>query len=259
MPKLTWTGCDDIEAAANLAGPRVRKLREARGLTLRQLADRINISKNTLLRLEQGSPIAEPLFLRVCDALQTVPPNLLVPEESWTLPYRVHRQSEAPWRIAFRREKAPAVFKDFAPVEPEAERKRIGNLSFVTGFLQSLDCSIHGGKLQAAVVELYGDQEKAGYRHSGEEFVYCLQGRLRLTISTHVLILEPGDAVTFWSRYRHRYESDLPVQPGTEPTRMLMVWIEEKEDAQATQADDECEIHEPQEPTPKKPPKKSTS
>ena len=72
--------------------------------------------------------------------------------------------------------------------------------------------------------------------------ILCLQGRLKFTISTHQLILEPGDAVTFWSRYRHRYESDLDCDTEIEPTRMLMVWIEDEEEAISTKRDEECEI-----------------
>jgi mannose-6-phosphate isomerase-like protein (cupin superfamily) len=72
--------------------------------------------------------------------------------------------------------------------------------------------------------------------------VYCLQGRLKFTISSHQLILEPGDSVTFWSRYRHRYESDLDSAFGIEPTRMLMVWIEDEEEALSIKRDEECEI-----------------
>lgn len=246
MPKLTWSGCSDVDAAARKAGPRVRQLREARKLTIRELADRVGISKNTLLRLEQGFPIAEPLLIRICNALQTIPPNLFVAESDWTLPYRVHRGGDSPWRIAFRRQRAPSRYQDFEAVDPEAERVRMGNLGFVTGFLHTMDCTLRNGKLQAAVVELYGDQERNGYRHSGEEFVYCLQGRLKFTISSHTLILEPGDGVTFWSRYRHRYESALPVAEGVEPTRMLMVWIEEEEEAIAVMRDEECEIDHPQ-------------
>jgi transcriptional regulator with XRE-family HTH domain len=240
MPKVIWKGCDDMAAAAALAGPRVRQLREARKLSIRDLAARVQVSKNTLLRLEQGEPIAEPLFVRICNALQTVPPNLLQSEADWQLPYRAHRAADASWLIAFRREKAPSVLQDFAPVMGEAERMRLGSLSFVTGFLQSMDCKIRDGKLQAAVLELYGDQERAGFRHSGEEFVYCLQGRLKLTINSETIILEQGDSATFRSGYRHRYESDLPVGPGVEPTRMLMVWIEEEEELHASAADAEC-------------------
>lgn len=209
---------------------------------MRDLAARVNISKNTLIRLEQGLPIAEPLFLRVCNALQTIPPNVLVGDDVWNLPYRVHRGAEATWRIAFRNTKAPSRIVDFAPVEGKAERDRLGALGFVSGFVQAQDCGVRGGALQAALVELYGGQERAGCRHSGEEFVMCLQGRLKLTISTHTLILEPGDSVSFWSRYRHRYESDLPIGPGQPPTVILMVWVEGEEESVAVLADEECEI-----------------
>jgi transcriptional regulator with XRE-family HTH domain len=244
MPKLKWTGCEDIDATALVVGPRIRKLRESRGLTLRELANRVDISKNTILRLEQGLPVAEPILNKICNALQTIPPNLMVSEESWSLPYRVHRNEQSQWRTAFRRAKAPATLKDFEIVEPESERLRIGRLGFATGFLQTFDCQIQRGKLQSAIVELYGDQEKSGYRHSGEEFIYCLQGKLKFTISSHTLILNPGEAVTFWSRYRHRYESDLPLD-AAEPTRFLMVWIEEEEESIATMRDEECEIDHP--------------
>jgi transcriptional regulator with XRE-family HTH domain len=95
MPKLKWTGCEDIDATALVVGPRIRKLRESRGLTLRELANRVDISKNTILRLEQGLPVAEPILNKICNALQTIPPNLMVSEESWSLPYRVHRNEQS--------------------------------------------------------------------------------------------------------------------------------------------------------------------
>ncbi len=241
MPKLKWAGFEDVEIAAAQVGPRIRTLREARKLSIRGLSERAGVSKTTLLRLEQGLPIAEKIFHRICDCLQTLPLNLLVSDEPTVTPYRLQRGGEAPWRIAFRREKAPAHFKDFEVMEGDAERNRVGNLGFVTGFFQAQDCTLSGGRLQSAVVELYGLQEKAGYRHSGEEFVYCLQGRLRLTISEETLILEPGDSVCFWSGHRHRYESDLPVSAGTPPTLMLMVWIEGKEEKEAISHDAECD------------------
>lgn len=243
MPKVRWAGVDDIDDAAKRVGPRIRKLRESRGLTIRQLAERVGISKNTLLRLEQGEPIAEKIFVRICDGLQTVPPNLLVADEEWNRPYRVHRTSDNSWRIAFRRERAPSIYQDWEPIDEAAERQRIGNLGFVSGFLQSHHCSLRDGLIQAAVLELYGDQEKPGFRHSGEEYVLCLEGKIRITIGKDEVILEPGDAVTFWSRVRHKYANALPPRPGGQGAKMLMLWIESIEDPSAVAFDDECEQH----------------
>jgi transcriptional regulator with XRE-family HTH domain/mannose-6-phosphate isomerase-like protein (cupin superfamily) len=243
MPKLKWTGCEDIDVAAKLVGPRVRHIRENRGLSQRDLAERSKISKTTLIRLEHGFPIAEKQLERVCNALQTILPNLMVSADDWDAPYRVHRGSESNWRMAFRRSKAPSSYQDFMMVESPSERKRIGNLGFVSGFLQSLECTLREGKLEAAVLELYGNQEREGYRHSGEEFVYCLSGHLRVTIAKTVVELKAGDCVTFKSRYRHRYESLLPAGFEGEPTKMLMVWLEDKEELEAITADEECEPH----------------
>jgi transcriptional regulator with XRE-family HTH domain len=241
MPVKPWCGVEDTEAAAKIVGPRLRQLREGRGLTLREVADRVGISKNTVLRIEQGHPIAEPILTRICDNLQTILPNLLIPTEAVeNQRVKVSRHSETPWRISFRRDRAPRIYQDFDLAPELNERHRIGNLGFVSGFFQTQGSALTGGKLEAAIVELYGPQERPGFRHSGEEFVYCISGRLRLTVGPEEHILEPGDSATFWSRYRHRYGSALPL-PSDEATRMIMVWYEAPEEETARAHDEECD------------------
>ena len=240
MPVLRWNGVEDTEAAARLVGPRLKQLRENRGLTQRQLADRVKVSKNTVLRIEQGQPISEAILEKLCDALQTILPNLLIPETEDRSNIRVHRADREEWRVAFRRKRAPKTITDFKVVDEAKERRRLGGLDFVSGFLLNHQCMLAGGKLQAAEIELYGEQEKAGFRHSGEEFVYCLRGSLKLTVGEESVILQPGDSATFWSGRRHRYESALPSNTP-EPTRMLMVWFEAPEDPSSRAHDAECE------------------
>lgn len=240
MPKLSWKGYDDIESAAKLAGPRIRQLRESRKLSIRDLAKRANISKTTLIKIEQGLPISEENLDRICVALQTVIPNLMVSSDDWDRPYQIHRASESDWLVAFRRKKAPSKIADFDKIPDPQDRKRLGNLGFVSGFLQNANCALKGGKLEAAMMELYGSQDIEGYRHSGEEFIFCLQGRLRVTIGESTQILLPGDSMIFFSQYRHRYESDLPLGDAEEPTKMMMVWMESEEEPEAIQADEEC-------------------
>jgi transcriptional regulator with XRE-family HTH domain len=241
MPALAWKGVPILEEAARLVGPRLRQLRENRGLTIRELAARADVSKNTILRIEQGLPISEPLLHRICNKLQTILPNLLLTPADTPSPIRVHRRDQDQWRIAFRKRRAPKAIVDFEPVETSDERHRLGTLQFVSGFLNTLDCSLPQGRLQSAIVDLYGDQDEPGFRHSGEEFVTCLEGRLRLTIRDETYVLHPGEAATFESQYRHRYESDLP--PGSPATRMLMVWYEAPEMATSIMHDDECETN----------------
>lgn len=242
MPVIRWTGVDDVDAAARVVGARVKHLRETRGLTLRDLAARIGVSKNTILRLEHGLPIAEPIVHRLCDSLQTILPNLLVSEEEWSRPVRIHRSTESEWRIAFRRERAPSMYRDFECVESERERMRLGRLGFVSGFLNSQNCSLRNGKIEAAIVEVHGPQDRPGYRHSGEELVHCLSGHLGLTVGNERHELLPGDTAIFYSQVRHRYEC-LQANDAPEATRFLMVWIEGPEDPVARAFDEECEPH----------------
>ncbi len=240
MPVTEWTGVSDTLEAAKIVGARLKKIRENRGLTIRDLAERAQISKNTVLRIEQGLPISEANLTRLCDCLQTILPNLLIPERKDDSKVRVHRYAEDQWRIAFRRKSAPKTIQDFDVVENPEERKRLSGLRYVSGFAINHECLLEGGNIQSALMEVHGDQEIPGFRHSGEEFVYCLQGRLRLTVGKEQFILNPGDGASFWSRYRHRYESEMPADSPT-PTRILMVWFEATEEPQARAHDEECE------------------
>jgi transcriptional regulator with XRE-family HTH domain len=55
--------------ALNTAGERIRFVRNQRGLTLEQLADRSEISKSFLWEVEQGSDISGERLLRVANVL----------------------------------------------------------------------------------------------------------------------------------------------------------------------------------------------
>ena len=236
MPTLAWTGVEDVAGAAKIVGPRIRQLRQNRNLTIRELAARAGVSKNTVLRIEQGEPISEAGLNRICNKLQTILPNLLLPVPTETRIIQVHRASNEKWHIAFRRKRAPKAIRDFDLVADSAERVRLGGLGFVSGFVMSHDSVNPSGRLQAATVQLYGEQEEPGFRHSGEEFVYCLAGSVRLTVGAEVQVLAPGDSATFDSSFRHRYEAD-----GPEPATILMVWYEGAEVASAVAKDHECE------------------
>jgi mannose-6-phosphate isomerase-like protein (cupin superfamily) len=153
---------------------------------------------------------------------------------------RVHRDDPASWRIAFRRKRAPKTVQDFDQVPERAERARLGSVGFVSGFVQAHTSSLPSGRLQSAVVEVFGLQESPGFRHSGEEFVYCLSGVLQLVVGDERRTLYPGDSAVFDSKFRHRYES-APENPDPS-AKLLMVWYEAEEEGFSIQRDEECEV-----------------
>ena len=50
------------------------------------------------------------------------------------------------------------------------------------------------------------DTEHHDHEHGGQEWLYMLKGRLRLTLGDARTVLEPGDAAFFDARLRHRFD-----------------------------------------------------
>lgn len=69
----------------------IRQWREHRGLTLEQLADRVETTHASLSRIERGrQPYSQALLEALAEALQTDPPSLLMrnpqdPEGIWSI------------------------------------------------------------------------------------------------------------------------------------------------------------------------------
>src|SRR5919107_1509100 len=59
-----------------------------------------------------------------------------------------------------------------------------------------------GGKVSFPV----GRAEPEYHRHEGEEWLYVLSGRLRLTLGEEATVLEPGDAAFFDGMLPHAFD-----------------------------------------------------
>jgi transcriptional regulator with XRE-family HTH domain len=157
-------------------GPRIRALRQARNITLRELAGRAGVTESFLSQVERE--VTSPSIASV-------------------------------QRIAHALDLAIAeLFTEDAPhgrVVRRVERRRIAypGLRAVDEFLTSgLD-----GRLQVilSTIEPGGGTGDEPYAHdSDEEVVIVLAGRLELWVADEHHVLEEGDSVTYSSRLRHR-------------------------------------------------------
>ncbi|MFF9865226.1 MULTISPECIES: helix-turn-helix domain-containing protein [unclassified Streptomyces] len=159
-------------------GPRLKRLRTRRGITLTSLAEATGISKSTLSRLESGQrrPSLE-LLLPIAQAHQ-VPLDELVG--------------------------APEVGDPRVRLAP----RRAGDKVIVPLTRQP-------GPLQALKVVIPADRSEPEPRvHEGYEWMYVLAGRLRLVLGEHDLVLGPGEAAEFDTRVPHWFGSagDGPVE-----------------------------------------------
>ncbi|MGW6454971.1 helix-turn-helix domain-containing protein [Streptomyces sp. NPDC055078] len=168
----------DITRALTEVGPRLKRLRTERGVTLAALGEATGISKSTLSRLESGlrRPSLE-LLLPIAQAHQ-VPLDELVG--------------------------APAVGDPRVRLKPQ----RMNNRTVVPLTRQP-------GQPQAYKMVLPPGRETPELcTHEGYEWLYVLSGRLRLVLAEHDLMLGPGEAAEFDTRVPHWFGSagDHPVE-----------------------------------------------
>ncbi|WP_067451930.1 helix-turn-helix domain-containing protein [Actinomadura macra] len=167
-----------IATALAEVGPRLKRLRTQRGVTLAALAEATGISKSTLSRLEAGQrrPSLE-LLLPIAQAHQ-VPLDELVG--------------------------APEVGDPRVRLTPRASNGRT-----------VVPLTRQPGPLQAWKSIIPADQnEPDPCTHEGYEWLYVLSGRLRLIVADHDLIMEPGEAAEFDTRLPHWFgpAGDQPVE-----------------------------------------------
>ena len=151
-------------------GPRLRSLRRRRDMTLAELAGKTGISPSTLSRLESGQrrPTLE-LLLPLARA------------HGVTLDHLVDAPPTGDPRIALR----PFTTDYGATVIPLSRRP---------GGIQAYKFVLPRGR---------DDDEPHLHVHDGHDWVFVLDGRLRLVLGEHDLILTPGEAAEFDTRTPH--------------------------------------------------------
>ncbi|MEV6734904.1 MULTISPECIES: XRE family transcriptional regulator [unclassified Streptomyces] len=159
-------------AVLDEVGPRLKRLRAKRGLTLAALSEATGISKSTLSRLESGQRRPSLELLLPLAAAYHVPLDDLVG--------------------------APEVGDPRVRLTP---RTLPSGGSFVP-------LSRSPGPLQAYKMVISDRGAEPDLRtHEGYEWMYVLEGRLRLVLAEHDLVLGPGEVAEFDTRLPHWFSS----------------------------------------------------
>ncbi|MFD5828181.1 helix-turn-helix domain-containing protein [Lentzea sp. NPDC060358] len=153
----------ETEEVLDGVGPRLRALRRHRGITLAEIATTTGISESTLSRLESGQRRATLELLLPLARLYAVPLDELVGAPRTGDP-RIHLTPIHKYGMTFvplsRRPGGVQAFKMLIPATPEP-----------------LDPTVQ--------------------THDGFEWLYVLNGRLRLVLGDLDLTLPPGEAAEF--------------------------------------------------------------
>ena len=166
-----------ITAVLAEVGPRLKRVRVRRGVTLTELAAATGISKSTLSRLETGQrkPSLE-LLLPIAQAHQ-------VPSTSWS----AHPRSAT-------RESDPAT-------QAQGPHRRP---------LTQTPSGMHAWKV--LIPPEPGEPELR--THEGHEWLYVLSGQLRLILADHDITMGPGEVAEFDTGLPHWFgpAGDQPVE-----------------------------------------------
>ncbi|WP_344302821.1 XRE family transcriptional regulator [Nocardioides bigeumensis] len=167
---MTSSPVPPIADTLELVGPRLRKIREQRGVTLTDVADRTGISKSTLSRLENGQRRPSLELLLPLAQLYRVPLDDLVG--------------------------APEVGDPRIRLKP----RKVNGRTVVP--------LTHPGGIQAWKILIPKGQSEPRLRtHDGYEWLYVLSGRMRLIQGDRDLVLETGEAAEFDTRLPHWFGS----------------------------------------------------
>lgn len=193
-----------------VVGERVRRVRTSMGLSIRDVAAQGALSKTSVVRLEQGGACRASTLIRVCDVLGLHVDGLRHSGAREDV-IAVHRASEDRWYDLDDVSGTP-----LAPEHASRDTKRTrGSVAVVVDLLRS---RLPDGRVLPTILEVRRESQVRS--HPGEEFVYVLSGRLRLTVGETTLELSTGESACFLSGEPHTYA------PATRaPARILSVRV----------------------------------
>lgn len=163
-------------------GERIKKSRNEKGLSLRELASRVDLSASFLSQIEQGkaSPSIENLK-KIATSLDVRVSYLIEDEED-----KINKE---------------IVRKD--------NRKYIESLDSNTK-MALLTTSNMDKTMEPILYEIgpFGESGRSYYSHNGEEFIFIVQGKLDVFINDEIHSLNTGDSLYFKSNQRHRFKNN---------------------------------------------------
>jgi len=190
LPKIEPAAQDESASDTIQVGARVRALRKERGLTIRTLAERCQLSTNTLGLIENNhtSPSVHTLhkLSRGLDVHISTFFECKVPD-----PNVVYQKAG------------------------EREESRFSN-----GTLADLGDGLAPLGAEPVLVTLEsGPEPAADVSHVGREFIYCLEGRVNCTVGENLYQLSAGDSLLFDASIPHRWKNI-----GIKPSKLLVLF-----------------------------------
>jgi len=174
------TAEDELGRIIGSLGPKIRELRQQKGLSLQQLAERSDVSAAAIHKLERSGMVPTIATLMKLATALNRPVSYFVDEESVV--------------------ERPVVFTPAGHRRPVYTSKAGLELRSITG--------AYGRFFMAGAAEKvspHADSGRKAMEHPGEELVFVVRGTLDFEIDGVTHRLGPGDALHFRTDRPHRW------------------------------------------------------
>lgn len=160
-------------------GQRLQELRQLHGLSLRALAEMSGLNVNTLSLIENDKSSPNVSTLQQLASALNVPVTVFF-ETSTSLKSVVFQKS--------------------------GERP---TTAFPQGIFEDLGGGLALGEATPLLMILKPNEvsDPDSFVHTGQEFVYCLEGNIKFWVGDESYVLEPGDSLIFEAHIPHRWEN----------------------------------------------------
>jgi transcriptional regulator with XRE-family HTH domain len=175
------------QLADEIAGLHIRRIRTARGLSLKQIAERTGLSVGLISQIERGvSSASVRVLARMADALSVGIGDLFGPV-------------------------AGAHFDPTGIVARAADRRRV-DFKATNCVKELLTPQEQQPRLDIFIMTLGpgGNSGNDAYGHEGEEAALVLEGGVELTVDNRKFVLSVGDTWRFSSARPHRFSNAGP-------------------------------------------------
>ncbi len=192
-----------IPDASSALAPRLRAIRLERGISLRELARRVDLSPSSISQIETGKmrPSVRTLYALAAEFGVTVD-EVLFEQEPRLRAERPARMA-GPGLALQRAEGRPAIALNAGVTWERLMFWADEDVDFIEATYAP------GGA---------SGPPDALLRHNGHEFGHVLSGTLHVVVGFDEFILGPGDSISFPSTTPHRLSNE-----GTEPVRAIWV------------------------------------
>jgi transcriptional regulator with XRE-family HTH domain len=184
---------NDLGQIVQSIGPKIRRLRQLKGLSLQQLGERSDISAAAIHKIERNGMVPTITTLMKLAVALNRPLSYFVDEDA---------SADGPVVFIGAAERRP-VFTSKQGLELTSISGPYGRF-FMAGASARIEPQAHSG---AKAME-----------HPGEELVHLLEGRLDFEVDGETYRLEPGDSLHFRTDRPHRWRN-----PTARPARA--VWM----------------------------------